>query len=680
MRTSWVLVASITGLASSTALWPTTAMTAGLEYGQPYACNGERFVVYYCRSDDDGPEQGVTHPLSNYCKVTYIDRPRRNGFLPETAELRGDILKKLAACSGAAAAPANAAAPASANTQAAGNSIVVPGTGGSQVSLLRLGGNATTIVYVDELSGKRAANADVATIWSLMVFPQGDANMGKPGAIARWMEYQIDCTKGTFGMNVWISLDRHAKPLGAARVNEKGQQVNAATPGATMARIACGTGAALGGPRLTSTIAAIEDAMRPASAAVAVTASPAATANALIEAWTAAYARKDYDAALARLREYSKLYPQDANGYLLTGKTWIAKGDNARARTELLKVLAQKSATSAQLIPAGELLALAEDGQSATEAFRRGVQLPGEAPMLARGWYGFGDAQLQADRLSQATAAFTESLRLDPKRADAHGGLASVYHRQGKPTEELAERQAVVRLTPDDPWAQWLLGSAHARLKQRAAALVAYDRAADLVILEGHMNDYDVLGSLTDEYEELGEWARAAAIYRVKLAAQPATNDTDAEVAKMMDDRINCENLGRALVHQKKYPDVVRLYLARGTCHVYVARGPLGAAYAGLRQPGKAIENLEPLTAETADRIASYESQAASDKLDPKERDTSRRMAANAQVEYAQDLAALGQAYVLAGRRADAQRTSGTLRRLDQSLAAKLDAQIAAGP
>jgi len=35
---------------------------------------------------------------------------------------------------------------------------------------------------------------------------------------------------------------------------------------------------------------------------------------------------------------------------------------------------------------------------------------------------------------------------------------------------------------------------------------------------------------------------------------------------------------------------------------------------------------------------------------------------------------------VLAGRRADAQRTSGTLRRLDQSLAAKLDAQIAAGP
>ena len=49
-----------------------------------------------------------------------FDRGVVPGFLPETAELRGDILKKLAACSGAAAAPANAAAPASANTQAAG--------------------------------------------------------------------------------------------------------------------------------------------------------------------------------------------------------------------------------------------------------------------------------------------------------------------------------------------------------------------------------------------------------------------------------------------------------------------------------------------------------------------------------------------------------------------------------
>ncbi|MGE0582629.1 MAG: tetratricopeptide repeat protein [Steroidobacteraceae bacterium] len=663
MRTSRILAAAATGLASGTALWPTAAMAAGLEYGRPYLCNGERFVVAYCRGDDDGPLHGVTHPLSNYCNVTYIDRPRRNGFLPETGELRGDIIQKLSAC-GALQSPASAAPP---------NSIVVPGTGGSKVSLLRLGSNPTTVVYVDELSGKRTANAGVVTIWSLLVFPQGDTSIGKPGAIARWIEQQFDCGKSSFGATARISLDRQAKALAAASLNLEYEKVVPGTHGAVVAGIACGTGAAAGGPRLTSTMAAIEDAMKPASA------------NALIDAWSAAYARKDYDAALAQLREYSQLYPQDANGYVLTGKTWIAKGDNARARTELLKVLAQKSATSAQLISAGELLVLAEDGKSATEAFRRGVQLPGEPKMLARGWHGFGDAQLQADRLPQATAAFTESLRLDPERSDAHVGLASVYNRQGKNAEELVERQAVVRLTPDDPWAQWLLGSAHAQLKQLAPALAAFDRAADLVIREGHSNDGDVLGSITSEYEKLGEWARAAAIYRVKLAAQPSANDPDAALNKEMDDSITCEDLGRALVRQKKYPDVVRLYLARGPCHGLVAHGlvnqaPLGAAYAGLGQPGKAIENLEPSTAEAADRIAGYESQATSDKLDSGKRDTYRRMAANARAEYAQDLAALGQAYVLAGRKADAQRTSGTLRRLDKNLAGKLDAQIAASP
>jgi hypothetical protein len=99
-----------------------------------------------------------------------------------------------------------------------------------------------------------------------------------------------------------------------------------------------------------------------------------------------------------------------------------------------------------------------------------------------------------------------------------------------------------------------------------------------------------------------------------------------------------------------------------------------------LGQPGKAIENLEPSTAEAADRIAGYESQAASDKLDSGKRDTYRRMAANARAEYAQDLAALGHAYVMAGRKADAQRTAKTLHRLDALLASKLAAEIGEQP
>jgi len=104
MRMTWAIVAVAAAL-------PVPSPAAGLEYGRPYACNGERFIVYYCRGDDDGPLYGVTAPVNNYCKVTYIDRPRVNGFLPETAELRGDIIQRLAACGALQAAGVPQAAP-----------------------------------------------------------------------------------------------------------------------------------------------------------------------------------------------------------------------------------------------------------------------------------------------------------------------------------------------------------------------------------------------------------------------------------------------------------------------------------------------------------------------------------------------------------------------------------------
>lgn len=728
---SWPGIARLLALAcclASPAAW-----CEQLAYDEPLGCKGDRFVVSYCRGDSDtGPY--LTNPLDNYCKVTYIDRPRVNGFLPETAELRGDILKKLVACGGGgapalapAAAPAAPKAPAGAKPQAADTNVVVPGTGNSKVTLLRLSHTkkGTRVVhYVDELSRKPTASPDVIAIWALFVYPDGEPS--SPGTRAEWIEFHMQCANGSFAAVTLAKLDAEARLLGAKQLSGKQQQVPKGSVGESIFGIACKT-AALSGSRFASTMAGIEDAMRPASAAAAVAASPApaaaptkpkdieARADALLESWTAAYVDQDYDAALAHLHEYSKLYPQDANGYVWAGQTYTAKGDSAgaeraylqaqrlapqdasvnlavgklflevhedkvRARTELLKVLALKSASLQDLVVAGELLKQAEDDKNATEAFRRAVQMSGDPELLARAWAGFGGAQKDAGRYTQALAALNEAIRLNPKNVDAHASLASVYYKQGDRARELTERQTVVRLTPEDPWAQWLLGTTHAALKQRAPALAAYDKAADLVILDGHMNDLDVLGSVADEYEELGEWARAAAVYRVMLAAQPATNDPEAGFAKAMDDTITCDDLGRALVQQKKYPEVVRLYVARGACSEFVVEAHLGVAYAWLGQPAKAIENLESATAATADNITYYERELASGKLDPDKREVPRILLAKYRIGYAQQLHALGHAYVLAGRKPDAQRTAKTLERYDAKLASKLTAEIGEKP
>lgn len=692
------------------------ASSKELVYGEPYGCNGDRFVVAYCRGDSDTGGY-VTNPLDNYCNVTYIDRPRRNGFLPEAGVLRGDILKKIVACEGGATATKPPASK--------GNDIVVPGTGGAKVALLRLpeSRNSTIVRYIDELSRKPAAGTDDVAIWSLLVYPQGVAKPVWPAETARWIEYRFDCRNGTFDANVMIGLDRQAKALGAAALNEKNQKVNAGTLGATMADTACRTGAAASGPRLTSTIAAIEDAMKPASAAVAVAASPATTAatnpkdiearaDALIDAWTAAYVRKDYDAALAHMHEYSKLYPQDANGYVWAAQTYRAKGDDAgaeraylqaqrlapqdatvnlavgkffldvhedkvRARTEALKVVSLKSAKSDQLIPAGELLWQADDGQSAREAFRRGVQLPGEPPMLARGWVGFGRSQWKEGKLPQAIVALKEGMRLDPKNVDAHYALSGVYEDQGNLAGVLAERQAIARMEPSDAWAFYSLGNAYAAVNQMAPAVAAYDKVLEMAQKDTHAQD--LLSLLSDSYEEVGRPDRAIAALRTALAL-PSDGTQEGIESKLMSDFFHCGRLAWLLVGQKQYPEVVRINFARGPCNGIVAQEPLGIAYVALNQPQKAVPQLEKGLEGFEKSIAEYERELSDAKLAKDQRELKTELLSDLKSESSQSLHALGRAYLATGRKADAQRTARTLQRYDANLAAQLTAEIGEKP
>lgn len=122
LRRADALLTKTAAVLAGALLAPTTR-AAGLEYGKAYSCGGERLEVAYCRADSDSGGV-VTPPLSNYCKVTYLDRPRRNGFLPETSELLGDILTRLRSCGHFGSDDANVAGSSSA---AAANARQPPG-------------------------------------------------------------------------------------------------------------------------------------------------------------------------------------------------------------------------------------------------------------------------------------------------------------------------------------------------------------------------------------------------------------------------------------------------------------------------------------------------------------------------------------------------------------------------
>src|SRR5262249_57306149 len=76
-----------------------------LRYNTRYTCNGDTIIVTHCRHQDDTPEFPPTKPEDDYCRVSYPDRPLRNGFRVETVELLSDVIKKLQSC-GASNAPA----------------------------------------------------------------------------------------------------------------------------------------------------------------------------------------------------------------------------------------------------------------------------------------------------------------------------------------------------------------------------------------------------------------------------------------------------------------------------------------------------------------------------------------------------------------------------------------------
>ena len=71
---------------------------AQLRYKVDYKCNGENIQVSYCRKDSDMPGMPPTTSQQDYCLVYYPDRPKRGGFMVQTSELRGDVVKKLQAC------------------------------------------------------------------------------------------------------------------------------------------------------------------------------------------------------------------------------------------------------------------------------------------------------------------------------------------------------------------------------------------------------------------------------------------------------------------------------------------------------------------------------------------------------------------------------------------------------
>jgi predicted Zn finger-like uncharacterized protein len=174
-----------------------------------------------------------------------------------------------------------------------------------------------------------------------------------------------------------------------------------------------------------------------------------------------------------------------------------------------------------------------------------------------------GDVHLSRARISQAEAAYTEALRIDPKASRALSGIGDTLHRAGRFTEAMARFEAAVQADPDDLNAK--LGAAKTRLalEQFAEALALLDK-----LRQSHPKSMAVALWTARVQDALARRDQAEAAYRQAMelgATQPGVIDAYVGLAMLLN-RLGRTGEGQEILAgaRAKLPDAPILRKAMG--------------------------------------------------------------------------------------------------------------------
>jgi tetratricopeptide (TPR) repeat protein/CHAT domain-containing protein len=186
---------------------------------------------------------------------------------------------------------------------------------------------------------------------------------------------------------------------------------------------------------------------------------------------------------------------------------------DGQRRVESLKQIGELEALGRQTPdaqapePAGLLVAQLQGEQSPAE--HRGNSDPYRP--LAR-----GRAALHAKDYHRAIAEFTDSIRLDPRNADAYDGRGQSYHRSGEFDHAIADYTEAMRLNPKNAVARVRRGNCHHDRAAYASAIVDYSEAIRLDPDKGVF-----WANRGNSYFGLGEIEKAIADYSSAIQIDP---------------------------------------------------------------------------------------------------------------------------------------------------------------
>ncbi len=206
--------------------------------------------------------------------------------------------------------------------------------------------------------------------------------------------------------------------------------------------------------------------------------------------------RHSYRYALASYEMYSKLAPNDPEGYKATGDLYFDIRDLGAAAKNYYKVL--------ELTPSypDVRLRLAQISRNGGDATKAMTLLEEEIKINPRSDAALvekGNVFMAKKEFEAATKAFTDAARLNEKNADALFGLGVVHHLQGSFDNALSLFARVIKLDPLKADVYWQMGLIYQKLGNKVKALQAFAN------YKGTIRDPQAIAKVDEKIRELSK-------------------------------------------------------------------------------------------------------------------------------------------------------------------------------
>src|SRR5258706_13056080 len=166
-----------------------------------------------------------------------------------------------------------------------------------------------------------------------------------------------------------------------------------------------------------------------------------------LEKARAAFDKKDYDLAIALLRQIVAEDRSDFQAWSELGTSYLVQNNLIEAEKAYLTATEIRPTFFRALLNLGKVRLLRKDFDGALTVLLQAVTAK---PASAEGNYFTGEAYLQLKRGSKAVTYLYEALRLEPvKMADAHLRLATLYHGAGMKEKAAVEYEQFLKARPD---------------------------------------------------------------------------------------------------------------------------------------------------------------------------------------------------------------------------------------